>query len=170
MPQIILSVLPTMSRLKVQETLAHVLASRLHVCAVVSEVHRRLVVDTLAERDVLAMGGDRPASVGECLGIGVQHRPQGQGWMLLPGDVGAMPEGLLTTVAQALREHAVVHGLWKGRRCYPVGISADLYGEAVKVNGPERLQRLMARYPSHVVPLDAVERSGFALSTLGPSS
>lgn len=167
MSQLILAVLPAMEPRRIEQTLVRSLATHPRVCALVApEHHRALVVRHLAERDVAPLPESPSPSVGGCLGPGVQFRPQARGWILMPADVADIPAGLLPAMSRAVAEHVVVHAQSHGRRCYPVGISMDLYGDAVRVHTQDRLMRLLARYPAHAVNFDEVEQSGFALSTL----
>ena len=42
----------------------------------------------------------------------------------------------------------------RGRRGHPVGFSAELYSELVRLSGDDGARRVMARYPAHGEELD----------------
>lgn len=166
MSQIILAVMPSMTRSVIVPTLESLLLSNLEIFAVTAACHHRVVVDVLAERDV-ADAGAREHSIGACLGLGVTMRPHARGWLLLPADAGPVPAALLATMSLALQTHPLVHAMSKGRRSYPVGVSADLYSEMSRVDSEERFRRLLARYPAQAFKVEDIEHGDYTLSVHG---
>ncbi|MFM8637611.1 MAG: nucleotidyltransferase family protein, partial [Betaproteobacteria bacterium] len=47
-----------------------------------------------------------------------------------------------------------VYPLHRGRRGHPVGFSAELASELMRLNGDEGARRLVARYPGHALDVD----------------
>lgn len=166
MSQIVVAILPGMSASSISSTLEGLLHAHRPICAVASAVHRRRVVDVLAERDVVDPQ-DRESSLGGCFGLGVLSRPHADGWLLVPGDAGRLPPHLLLQIEAKLQQHPIVHAMTHGRRSYPVGLSADLYGEMVRVENEERFRRLMARYPAHAHAVEDLDHGDFTLSIHG---
>jgi molybdenum cofactor cytidylyltransferase len=65
---------------------------------------------------------------------------------VLPATLGA--------VAGALDGHPVAFAQHQGRRGHPVGFSAEMYSELVRLTGDEGARRLVARYPACAVEVD----------------
>lgn len=164
-PQVIVGVLRSMSPKAVAHTLHHVLSATLPVVAVVAHGAEHLVFEFLARKDVLVLppGG---AGMARCLAKGVGVVAQARGWILIPGDALDVRPQTLLGLADMLREHVIVHVMAGGRRCYPLGISADLYNEAVRLDSDEHLRRMLARYPMVGMKQDGLTGSDFALSEL----
>jgi molybdenum cofactor cytidylyltransferase len=60
----------------------------------------------------------------------------------------------LRRVAEELARHPAVFAQYRGRRGHPVGFSAELYSELVRLQGDEGARRLLARYPTQAVEVD----------------
>jgi molybdenum cofactor cytidylyltransferase len=60
----------------------------------------------------------------------------------------------LRSVGQLLDHHPVAYAQHRGKRGHPVGFSAELYSELVRLTGDEGARRLVARYPSKGVEVD----------------
>jgi molybdenum cofactor cytidylyltransferase len=140
-------------------TLRHALASRLPVVAVVSErlvdeaarwLARSAVV-VMSERLPPALGGQ---GLGESIAAGVAARAGAPGWVLLPADMPLVQPATIRAVAGALPHHAVAYAQHLGLRGRPVGFSAEMFSELLRLEGDEGLRRLEARYPAHAVELD----------------
>ena len=90
----------------------------------------------------------------EQFAAGVAARPDGGGWLVLPGDMPLVRPSSLVRVAQGLAQHAVTYAQYQGRRGHPVAFGAELFSELVQLRGDEGARRLMARYPSQGIELD----------------
>ena len=60
----------------------------------------------------------------------------------------------LLAVAHALELHPVAYGQHRGRRGLPIGFSAELYSELMRLQGETGAGRLLARYPAQGVEVD----------------
>ena len=76
------------------------------------------------------------------------------GWLVMPGDMPLVTPGSMLAVATALEQYPVAFAQHRGRRGHPVGFSAELYSELVRLTGDDGARRVMARYPAHGVELD----------------
>ncbi len=131
-------------------TVAHAVQTQLPVLVVTTPALLPLVAGHLATRDILLLSdGEAARGMGESIAAGVAERSGAPGWLLMPGDMPLVQPGSMLAVATALELHAVVHAEHRGRRGHPVGFSAELYSELVKLQGDEGARRIAARYPAH---------------------
>lgn len=151
---LILAVMPGMTWGNIQQTLLVLLHSNLPMLAVTSPMHRSALVDILAERDVHEVPMSQMTTVGACLGHGVKASPNALGWILLPADQITVDVNAVHAFASSLERHSITHGLIEGRRTYPLAISQELYQESMNVHSEDAFRRLMARYPSHAMPMN----------------
>ena len=140
-------------------TLRRAVSSQLPVVVVTTEGLSSSVREYVAARDVVVLpsiGGDDGAllGVGYSIAAGVAASPNASGWLLLPADMPMIEAATMRAVASKLRSHPVVFAQYGGRRGHPVGFSAELYSELVRLTGDEGAKRLVARYPAVGVPVD----------------
>ncbi|MFM2069695.1 MAG: hypothetical protein RLZZ584_4604 [Pseudomonadota bacterium] len=117
------------------------------------------VQPVVAARDIVLLPpvgspSREPLGMGYSIATGVAARAQAPGWIILPGDMPLIRTATLHAVAQALEQHPVAYAQHRGRRGHPVGFSAELYSDLVKLSGDEGARRLVARYPAHAVEVD----------------
>lgn len=140
-------------------TLRHVLASRLPMVVVATAATADAARLAVAARDIVVLPevgtpGPEPLGMGYSIASGVGARPDAAGWLILPGDMPMIQPTTLQTMARELRHHTIVYAQHRGQRGHPVGFSAELYSELVKLEGDEGARRLIARYPAHGVEVD----------------
>jgi molybdenum cofactor cytidylyltransferase len=143
-------------------TLERVVASGLPLVVVTTAEMVPIAREVVAARDIVLLppvgsATPEPLGMGYTIATGVRARANAAGWLVHPGDMPLVQPTTLQTVAQALRHYPVVYPQYRGRRGHPVGFSAELYDELIKLKGDEGARRLLARYPSQ--PLD-VDDSG----------
>ena len=117
----------------------------------------RLAVVSLqvAARDMLVLtDADAARGMGHTIAAGVAERSGATGWLVLPGDMPLVVPHSIRAVADALEHNPVVYAQHRGRQGHPVGFSAELYSELVRLTGDDGARRVMARYPAHGVELD----------------
>lgn len=138
-------------------TLAHALATGLPVKVVTTESLMPLVLPQVARRDVLVLPNADTASslgMGYSIATGVRASMDAAGWLVLPADMPLVEPGTMVRVAQELPRHTVVYPQYRGRRGHPVGFSAELVSELVRLTGDEGARRVVARYPGHALDVD----------------
>jgi molybdenum cofactor cytidylyltransferase len=133
-------------------TLANVIASQLPLVVVTTDALAPDARRAVASRDVVVVSDAEAArGMGHTIATGVAARADATGWLVLPADMPRVAPDTLRSVAAALDEHAVVYAQHLGRRGHPVGFSAELFSELVRLTGDEGARRLVARYPAHAV-------------------
>jgi len=85
---------------------------------------------------------------------GVEASPQAPGWLLLPADMPMLQIETLRAVANAVAQYTVVFPQYRHRRGHPVGFSAELFSELIRLDSERDLGRLTARYPAMGVDVD----------------
>ena len=135
-------------------TLGHVLASGLPLLVVTTPSLVSEAAPLVAKRDILVLPDDPARGMGESLAAGIAARPDAPAWLVLPGDMPTVQPATLRAVAAALPQHPVAYAQYRGRRGHPVGFSAELFSELVRLSGDEGARRLVARYPSLGVEVD----------------
>jgi molybdenum cofactor cytidylyltransferase len=144
-------------------TLRHALATHLQVVVVTTTLLSEAVRRHVASRDVVVMPSDQPLAdmssppewgVGHSIAAGVSAVSGASGWVLLPADMPMVRTPTLLAVADMLEHHPVSYAQHTGRRGHPVGFSAELYSDLVKLTGDDDGRRLLARYPSQAVEVD----------------
>ncbi len=141
------------------QTIMHAIESRLPVVVVTTAPLAAEAARWVARRDVVVLPevgtpGGGPLGMGFSIAAGVAARPDGGGWLMLPGDMPLVRPSSLMRVAQGLAQHAVAYAQYQGRRGHPVAFGAELFSELVQLSGDEGARRLMARYPSQGIELD----------------
>lgn len=106
----------------------------------------------LAECDLLVQP-DGVEALGQALAAGVAATGDAPAWLLLPAEADGLQAHSLLAVAQALAQYPVAYGQHRGKRGYPLGVTAELYSELVGLQDDEGVRRLLARYPSLAVEL-----------------
>jgi molybdenum cofactor cytidylyltransferase len=136
-------------------TLRHAIASHLPLVVVASAALAEAAAQHVAARDVIVVP-DTPGDfgMGHSIAAGVAARADASGWLLLPGDMPMVQPSTLLAVAEALGHHAVAYAQYRGRRGHPVGFSAELYSELIRLSGDEGARRIVARYPAVGVDVD----------------
>ena len=141
-------------------TIANALAAELPVLVVTTEGLADLVSHHVATRDMVLLpdAGSSAASQGLGMGYsiaaGVAARSDASGWLILPADMPLVQPTTLRSVGRLLDHHPVAYAQHQGKRGHPVGFSAELYSELVRLTGDEGARRLVARYPSKGVEVD----------------
>ena len=138
-------------------TLAHALATGLPVKVVTTESLMPLVLPQVARCDVLVLPEAQTESrlgMGYSIATGVRASMDAGGWLVLPADMPLVGSATILRVAQALPRHTVVYPQYRGRRGHPVGFSAELVSELVRLTGDEGARRVVARYPGHALVVD----------------
>lgn len=130
-------------------TLRHAIASHLPLVVVTTAALADAAAGLVAARDVVVVP-ETPGSygMGHSIAAGVAARADASGWLLLPGDMPMVQPSTLLAVAAALGHHAVAYAQYRGRRGHPVGFSAELYSELIRLAGDEGARRIVARYPA----------------------
>jgi molybdenum cofactor cytidylyltransferase len=131
-------------------TLRHAIASHLPLVVVTTAALAGAASQLVAARDVVVVPeAPGPYGMGHSIAAGVAARADAPGWLLLPGDMPMVQPSTLLAVAEALGHHAVVaYAQYRGRRGHPVGFSAELYSELIRLTGDEGARRVVARYPA----------------------
>lgn len=136
-------------------TLRNASQTQLPVLVVTTAARAALVGKQVATRDILVVSdADAARGMGDSIAAGVAERSGASGWLVLPGDMPLITSGSMLAVATALEQYPVAFAQHCGRRGHPVGFSAELYSELVRLAGDDGARRIMARYPAHGVELD----------------
>ena len=136
-------------------TLRHASQTQLPLLVVTTAARTVLVAKQVATRDILVLSdADAVRGMGDSIAAGVAERSGASGWLVLPGDMPLVTPGSMLAVATALEQYPVVYAQHRGRRGHPVGFSAELYSELVRLSGDDGARRIMARYPAQGVELD----------------
>ncbi len=134
--------------------IAHAVQSQLPVLVVTTAALAPIARQQLATRDVLVLDAEDAArGMGASIAAGVAERSGSTGWLLLPADMPLVQPGSMLAVASALEQQAVVVAEHRGRSGHPVGFSAELYSELVKLQGDQGARRIVARYPAQGLDL-----------------
>ena len=140
-------------------TLVNALAAELPVLVVTTEALAELASRHIATRDIVLLpAAGSEASLGLGMGYsiaaGVAARSDASGWLILPADMPLVQPATLRSVARLLDQHPVAYAQHHGKRGHPVGFSAELYSELVRLTGDEGARRLVARYPCKEIEVD----------------
>ncbi len=140
-------------------TIRHAIESRLAAVVVTTAALAAEAARWVAQRDIVLLPDTGPAGVGVrgmgwSIATGVTSRPQASGWLVLPGDMPLVRPASIREVAAAIEAHPIAYAQHRGRRGHPVGFSAELYSDLVRLTGDEGARRLIARFPSMGVELD----------------
>lgn len=135
-------------------TLRRVLDSGLPMLLVAPHEQAAPALSLLPSKDILAVSGPRPLHpradwLVQCIASAVMARPQASGWLLLPAHMPMLQSSTLQAVAQGLQAQGpIVFPCHRHLRGHPVGFSAELFSELVRLGSEQDLRRLTARYPS----------------------
>jgi molybdenum cofactor cytidylyltransferase len=136
-------------------TLRNASQTQLPLLVVTTAARVALVARQVATRDILVVSdADAARGMADSIAAGVAERSGATGWLVLPGDMPQVMPGSMLAVATALEQYPVVYAQYRGRRGHPVGFSAELYSELVRLTGDDGARRVIARYPAHGVELD----------------
>lgn len=136
-------------------TLRNATQTQLPVLVVTTAARAALVGKQFATRDILVVSdADAARGMGASIAAGVAERSGASGWMVLPGDMPLVTPASMLAVATAMEQYPVAFAQHRGRRGHPVGFSAELYSELVRLTGDDGARRVIARYPAHGVELD----------------
>lgn len=135
------------------QVLERALGSQLPVVVVTTERLAEQARRHVASRDIVivpAAGSDSalPLGMGYSIAAGVSARSHATGWLIMPGDMPMVRSDTLVAVAKGLADHPIAYAQYHGRRGHPVGFSAELFTELLKLNGETGAKRLLARYPA----------------------
>lgn len=102
--------------------------------------------------------------------IGVQTCASSPGWILCSARQPAPRTPTLCEIARLMALHPVVYANHPADGNMPMGVSPELFSELMRVNSERELQRLINRYPSRAVDVDAlgalVDRGALPRATL----
>jgi len=140
-------------------TLVNALAAELPVLVVTTEPFAELASHHVATRDIVLLPAAGSAAsqglgMGYSIAAGVAARSDASGWLILPADMPLVQPSTLRSVARVLDHHPVAYAQHQGKRGHPVGFSAELYSELVRLTGDEGARRLVARYPCKEIEVD----------------
>lgn len=141
-------------------TLANALAAELPVLVVTTDSLAELVSAHVATRDIVllpasdSLAARQELGMGYSIAAGVAARSDASGWLILPADMPLVQPSTLRSVARLLDDHPVAYAQHQGKRGHPVGFSAELYSELIRLTGDEGARRLVARYPGQVLEVD----------------
>jgi molybdenum cofactor cytidylyltransferase len=139
-------------------TVRNAIASGLPVVVVTTAGLVEEAAHLVARRDLVVLGGgangQAAGGMGDSIAAGVAARASAPGWLMLPADMPLVQPETLRRVAAALSHHAVAHAQHRGRRGHPVGFSAELFSDLVRLQGEEGARRILARYPALAVEVD----------------
>jgi molybdenum cofactor cytidylyltransferase len=136
-------------------TMRNAAQTQLPLLVVTTAARAALVGRHVAARDILIVSdADAARGMGDSIAAGVAQRSGATGWLVLPGDMPLVTPGSMLAVASALEQYPVAYAQHRGRRGHPVGFSAELYSELVRLSGDDGARRVMARYPAQGVELD----------------
>lgn len=88
--------------------------------------------------------------------IGVQTCASSPGWILCSAQHPAPRAPTLCEIARLMALHPVVYANPPADGGMPLGISPELFSELMRVNSERELHRLINRYPSKAVEVDAL--------------
>ena len=139
-------------------TVRHAIESGLPVLVVTTAGLAEEAARLVARRDVVVLGGgpngQAAGGMGDSIATGVAARATAAGGLVLPGDMPLVQPRTLRRVAEALAQHPIAYAQHRGRRGHPVGFSAELFSDLVRLSGEDGARRLLARYPAHPVEVD----------------
>jgi molybdenum cofactor cytidylyltransferase len=137
-------------------TLRAAAASGLPMVVVTVEGLQREAERFVAARDIVLIGAAEAQRAGMSRSIvsGVSARSNATGWLIHPADMPLVRPQTFRALAAALPGQACVVAHFGGRRGHPVGFSAELYSELLRLDGDEGARRLLLRYPSRVLDVD----------------
>ena len=137
-------------------TLRHAAASGLPLVVVIRESLVREAARYVAARDIVVLpaGDAQRDGMSRSIVAGVSARSTAAGWLIHPADMPLVKPQTFRALAAALPGQACVVAHSEGRRGHPVGFSAELYSELLRLDGDEGARRLLLRYPSRVLDLD----------------
>ena len=136
-------------------TVRNAVESRLPVLVVTTRALADHAARWVDAQDVLVVPEiDGEFGMGHSIAAGVAARAGSAGWLLLPADMPLVRPATMRAVAAALGDHAVAFAEHHGRRGHPVGFSAELYSELMRLTGDEGARRIVARYPGVGVDVD----------------
>jgi len=96
----------------------------------------------------------RADRLAKAVAAGVEASANAPGWLLLPADMPMLQVDTLRAVANAVALYTVVFPQYRHRRGHPVGFSAELFSELIRLDSERDLARLTARYPAMGVDVD----------------
>lgn len=96
----------------------------------------------------------RADRLARAVAAGVEASANAPGWLLLPADMPMLQVDTLRAVANALALYTVVFPQYRHRRGHPVGFSAELFSELIRLDSERDLARLTARYPAMGIDVD----------------
>lgn len=96
----------------------------------------------------------RADRLAQAVAAGVEASANAPGWLLLPADMPMLQVDTLRAVASAVAQYTVVFPQYRHRRGHPVGFSAELFSELIRLDSERDLARLTARYPAMGVDVD----------------
>lgn len=146
---------PLGARSVLEHALGSAVRTQLPVLVVCTAARVPALAAQVAGRDILPLTDEQAArGMGYSIALGVAERSGAPGWLILPGDMPLVRPDTLLAVARALEQHPVAYAQNRGRRGHPVGFSAELYSELVRLDGDEGARRLVSRYPAEPCEVD----------------
>ena len=84
----------------------------------------------------------RADRLARAVAAGVEASANAPGWLLLPADMPMLQVDTLRAVANAVALYTVVFPQYRHRRGHPVGFSAELFSELIRLDSERDLARL----------------------------
>lgn len=94
----------------------------------------------------------------EALRAGVQTCATSPGWIMLPAQMPTLQADTLREIGAQLSLHPVAYASHQSRPGMLIGFGPELYSELMRIGSDRELQRLINRYPSRAVEVNAAER------------
>lgn len=139
--------------------LRRVLASQLPRVLVATPSQAESAARLLPGQDILVQAppsGTQSASDWLAQGVAraVIERGDSPGWILLPIDMPMLRLDTLQAVAEGLKAATMVFPCHRHLRGLPVGLSAELHSDLIRLRNDQELRRLTARYPGMDIDVD----------------
>ncbi|EQB0375583.1 nucleotidyltransferase family protein [Serratia marcescens] len=94
------------------------------------------------------------AGLGDSIAAGVAATPHWQGWLIHLADMPFVGADVFRQVADALRQHAIVHPCYAQQPGHPVGFSALLRKPLCQLRGDNGARELLQGAAVHLLPLE----------------
>jgi molybdenum cofactor cytidylyltransferase len=138
--------------------LRRVLSSQLPRVLVATPGQAEAAARLLPGQDILVQAEPSTQHASDWLAQGVAsaviERGDSPGWILLPIDMPMLRLDTLQAIAEGLKSATMVFPCHRHLRGLPVGLSAELHGELIRVRNDQDLRRLTARYPGQDIDVD----------------
>lgn len=138
-------------------TLQKALASGLPVTLICPPGVAHRARQTLPANDIVVMPSMQHMTMdhmARAIAAGVLASAQAPGWLLLPADMPIRQTETLRKIATNIAGNTVVFPRFRHHPGHPMGFSAELFSELIRISSERDLARLTARYPAAPVDVD----------------